>query len=55
MAKREDESFLAQKEKVLRIARCPNCFSQKVAYNKHYKNWRCNRCEKSFLVPNWDW
>jgi ribosomal protein S27AE len=29
---------------------CPRCGSSDTYYNKHYKTWRCGKCEHSFVV-----
>ncbi len=29
---------------------CPRCGSANTCYNKQYQNWRCGKCEHSFVV-----
>jgi len=32
---------------------CPFCGSSNVYYNKHYRSWKCTKCEKSFPSPSY--
>lgn len=52
MPKREDEYWAGMKEPKGR-GLCPFCGSSNIYYNKHYKTWRCGRCEKSFPTPSY--
>ncbi len=52
MPKREDEYWAAQKES-RGAPLCPRCGSTKVYYNRHYRSWRCGRCEYSFPTPSY--
>ncbi|MBA7641130.1 hypothetical protein ES703_48803 [subsurface metagenome] len=29
---------------------CPRCGSANTHYNKQYQNWRCGKCENSFVI-----
>jgi ribosomal protein L37AE/L43A len=31
---------------------CPDCASDKIVYNTHFKSWKCLKCEKSFIYPS---
>jgi ribosomal protein L37AE/L43A len=52
MPSREEE-FTAARKEPRGQALCPFCGSPKVYYNKHFKTWRCGRCEKSFPSPSY--
>ena len=52
MPKREEEHWASQKE-VKGRALCPFCGSPDVYYNKHYRSWRCGKCEKTFPSPSY--
>ncbi len=52
MPKREDE-YGRQQGETRGKALCPRCGSPNLSYNKMYKSWRCNRCERSFPTPSY--
>ncbi|MBI2830214.1 MAG: hypothetical protein HYX81_03550 [Chloroflexi bacterium] len=52
MPKREDEHYVKQKEATGKPL-CPFDGSPNVYYNKHYKVWRCAKCERSFPSPSY--
>ncbi len=52
MPKREDEYRQEQGES-RGTGLCPRCGSPNLSYNKMYKSWRCNRCERSFPTPSY--
>jgi uncharacterized protein YkwD/ribosomal protein L37AE/L43A len=52
MPKREDEYWAARREP-RGTPLCPRCGSTKVYYNRHYRSWRCGRCEYSFPMPSY--
>ncbi len=52
MPEREDEYWAGMKEPKGR-GLCPFCGSRNIYFNKHYKSWRCNKCEHSFPIPSY--
>ena len=52
MPRREDQTRSQEREDYGK-ALCPFCGSENVSYNKIYKSYRCNRCEKSFPSPSY--
>jgi ribosomal protein L37AE/L43A len=52
MPKREDE-YGRQQNETRGKALCPRCGSPNISYNKMYKSWRCNCCERSFPTPSY--